>query len=134
MRYTRDFTLPANSIYHMMWRTVAGAFFLQSNAMKRMFLYCFFRFMFRANGNVQLHSFCVMSNHSQGGPTARQRQAYVGVGSCLTLLLRPAIQPDEETPGTRGAGSAKDRRLRNPGGVEEGHVLRGLEPGGSWHV
>ncbi len=63
MRYTRDFTLPANSIYHMMWRTVAGAFFLESDAMKRMFLFCFFRFMFRAGGKVLLHSYCVMSNH-----------------------------------------------------------------------
>ena len=63
MRYIRDFTLPANSIYHLMWRTVAGAFFLQSDTMKRMFLYCLFRFMFRASGNVKLHSFCIMSNH-----------------------------------------------------------------------
>ena len=63
MRYTRDFTLPANSIYHMMWRTVDGAFFLASDVVKKLFLFCFFRFMFRARDNVLLHGFCVMSNH-----------------------------------------------------------------------
>jgi len=46
-----------------MWRTVDGAFFLASDTVKKLYLFCFFRFMFRARGNVLLHGFCVMSNH-----------------------------------------------------------------------
>ena len=63
MRVKRSVSLPPGSIFHYVWRTVAGAFFLETDRVKEMFLDSVFKFYKRCWGMVAVYSFCVMSNH-----------------------------------------------------------------------
>ena len=63
MRVKRSVALPPRSIFHYVWRTVAGAFFLETDKVKEMFLDSFFKFYKRCCGMVAVYSYCVMSNH-----------------------------------------------------------------------
>ena len=63
MRVKRSVALPERSIFHYVWRTVAGAFFLETEEVRRMFLNSVFKFYNRCSGMVATYSFCVLSNH-----------------------------------------------------------------------
>jgi hypothetical protein len=63
MRLSREYTLPAKSLFHFMWRAINGEFFLATDEVKRVFLDRFFKFFGAAGGAVLVYAFVVMSNH-----------------------------------------------------------------------
>jgi hypothetical protein len=52
MRVKRSVALPPRSIFHYVWRTVAGAFYLETEKVKEMFLDSFFKFYKRCFGTI----------------------------------------------------------------------------------
>lgn len=63
MRLPRAYTLPRQSIFHLMWRAINGEYFLDTDECKAAFLNHLFRFFNRAGGAVLIYAFVVMSNH-----------------------------------------------------------------------
>ncbi len=63
MRFSRFICLPAQAMFHMIWKAINGEFFLATEEPKRQFLDRLFKFFFRANGSVLVYAFVVMSNH-----------------------------------------------------------------------
>lgn len=63
MRVPRRYLLPPESSYHFIWRCINGEFMLNEAGVKRRYLDTRFRFLSRARGKVQVHSYCLMDNH-----------------------------------------------------------------------
>ena len=63
MALTRSQVLPARSIFHGMWRTVAKQRFFGTELWKAALLTSLFNFFHRAQGKVALYSYCLMDNH-----------------------------------------------------------------------
>lgn len=64
MRLPRAYTLPRESIFHLMWRAINGEFFLDSDEGKEAYLDRLFKFFGVTAGNVMLYAFVVLSNHA----------------------------------------------------------------------
>ena len=63
MRVPRKYLLPAQSAYHLIWKCINGEFMLRPRYVKEKYLDSRFKFLGRARGKVQVHSFCLMDNH-----------------------------------------------------------------------
>ena len=109
MRLPREYSLPARSIFHFMWRAINGEFFLSSDEVKRAFLDRFFRFFGAASGNVLVYAFAVMSNHfhkagelvKDSKPLSRwARSAHSSFGQWLNRRLKRRGPVAQERPKT----------------------------------
>lgn len=63
MRLPRAYSLPKQSIFHLIWKTINGEFLLNSDEVKSAFLDRLFKFFSRSGGNVLVYAFVLMSNH-----------------------------------------------------------------------
>ena len=109
MRLPREYSLPARSIFHFMWRAINGEFFLSSDEVKRAFLDRFFRFFGAASGNVLVYAFAVMSNHfhkagelvKDSKPLSRwARSAHSSFGQWLNRRLKRRGPVAQDRPKT----------------------------------
>lgn len=114
MRLSRKYGLPPGSLFHFMWRAINGERFLETCAIKKVFLDRIFRFFGVTDGGVQVFSFVMMSNHfhqagrilDDHGPLSRwSRSAHSSFGLWLNKKLgrrgpvaqdRPKIQVAED--------------------------------------
>lgn len=112
MRLPRHFSLPPGSIFHFMWRAINGEYFLQDDAMKRLFLNRFFKFFKRTKGAVAVYSFAVMSNHFHMAGKLRDdcvplsewaRSAHSSIGLCLNKIFNRRGPVAQDRPKTRVA-------------------------------
>ena len=110
MRLPRAFTLPPGSIFHFMWKSINGEFFLRTDSMKRLFLNRFFKFFKRTKGAVAVYSFAVMSNHFHMAGKLRDdcvplsdwaRSAHSSIGLCLNKILNRHGPVAHDRPKTR---------------------------------
>ena len=63
MALTRSQVLPARSIFHGMWRTLAKQPFFRTELWKASLLTSLFAFFHRTQGKVALYAYCLMDNH-----------------------------------------------------------------------
>ena len=109
MRVPRKYILPPESIFHFMWRCINGEFMLQPDAVKRRYLDTRFRFLKRARGKVQIHSYCLMDNHGHETATLTAgsehmsnwaRSAHSSFGRWLNIRLKRRGPVAQDRPNT----------------------------------